>query len=190
MWDNFTVGWPIDEWPEEDRALALRFAEVGSGRCWIVSKIGGGQPFDELAAAIDEIELSDDLAEAGEETPGGGGTIGDRTLGGFYVEWHIEHPGFSRDDGYKIFVWHVHAAGVHIHTLWEEWQPPIETDIPEAEASPEQLQEVVAELTTAWEEREPVREVIEYTMTLDQLEEYMGQLPRQFPHWSGPGRAE
>jgi hypothetical protein len=42
----------------------------------------------------------------------------------------------------------------------------------------------VAELTTAWEEREPMREVMEYTMTLDQFEEYLSHLPRVFDHWA------
>ena len=136
----FLARWPIEEWPEEDRALALRLQEVAGGRCWITSKIGVGQPVDELAAAVDEIELSDDLAEATGEPPARDVTVGDISLGGFYLEWEFDPPGYSSDRGFDT-IWHVHPGGVRILTIWE-WEPPIEADIPEAEASPEQLEKV------------------------------------------------
>jgi hypothetical protein len=144
--DDFIGSWDIETWDEESRALALRFEEVGSGRCWIYGKIGIGQNIDELANTIDEI--GEDVLDVHESPVSG--RIGDRSLNGFWIEWVDEVPSFPKHS--YTTLWHVHPDGVFVSTFYD----------PDGE----------------------VEEVIDYTMTLDQLEEYMNQLPRRFTYFA------
>ena len=103
--DDFIGSWDIETWDEESRALALRFQEVGAGRCYIASKVGVGQPIDETKNEIDAIGEEVLGKKEAPDDP----SIGDRDINGFYVEFYHQPSIVPQFD--ELF-WHVHPQGV------------------------------------------------------------------------------